>query len=282
MGIEGAMDQLISQGLEGLPELMFAVVLLVVGLFVGWLLQFIAERILRSLGLDGFAERSGMARTLKQTSKMDITLSQAIGRIVFWTVFLIFLAAALQAVGLEEISLFITAFARFLPRVLGAVLLAVGGFFGGKLVRDLITEDKDRREVPEAWEQLGQGAQVAVVGTAILLALTLLGIELTPLLWLLVVLSAVVGIIVAVGWGPLLRTRSQDLLIARRLRKEINDGDLVRVGELEGFVAKIGDMHLTLQTTEGMVHVPNALLANQPLAVITTLAESDLQAFEMP
>lgn len=208
-------------------------------------------------------------------------MTKLIGRIVFWTVFLVFLAMALGTVGLDEVADFIVAIAKFIPRVLGAALLTIGGLFAGKLARDMIAEDTDHQEAPEAWEQLGRGIQIAVIAAAILLALLLLGLDLTPLVWLIGAAIVIGGVLAVVSWGAMLRDQERDRLMARRLRRQIKDGDLVRVGEVEGFVSSVSESHLTLQTTEGLVHLPHTLLANQPLAVITVLPKSDLESFEL-
>jgi small-conductance mechanosensitive channel len=280
--MEEALADLVAQSVEYLPQLLSALVLLVVGLLLGLLLQYVAGALLRSLGVDGFAERSGLDRALKQTSRMDMTLSQLVGRIVFWTVLLFFLASALQAVGLTRAATFMIAVANFLPRILGAVLLVFGGVFAGRVARDLLTDERDRREKLGPWDQLGKITQVMVVTAAILLALILLGMDLAPFVWLLVVTIGAAGVIAAAGWGPILRDRSRDWLTARQLRSQIKNGDLVRIGEVEGFVAKIGETHLSLQTTEGMVYLPYALLATQSLAIITALPESSAGSPGLP
>lgn len=281
MELEGALRQLYEQSIAHLFEFLLAIVLLIAGLFIGWLLQYIAELLLRNLGLDGFAERSGLARALKQATRTEFTLTKLIGRIVFWTVFLVFLGMALKTVGLDEVADFIVAIAKFIPRVLGAALLTIGGLFAAKLARKTIVEDMDHRDAPEAWEQLGRGIQIAIVTAAILLALLLLGLDLTPLVWLIGAALVIGGALVVVSWGAMLRDQERDRLMARRLRRQIKDGDLVRVGEVEGFVTSVSESHLTLQTTEGLVHLPHTLLANQPLAVITMLPESAPESFDL-
>jgi hypothetical protein len=266
-----------------LPQIIFALALIVSGLLVGWLLKFIAEAMLRSLGLDGLAERSGMARALKQATKTDHTISQVAGLIVFWTVFLIFFASALRAVGLGEISEWMGGVARFLPRVLGAFLLVFGGIFAGRLVQDLVAEEGDRREAqkawaqwtPEAWGQMARGTQAVVVSVAVILALLLLGIDLAPLVWLLVVVLAGVGAIAVITWGPILRERTRNREVVRHLRVEVEPGTLVRVGETEGFVSEIGKTHLILQTTEGQVHLPYSYIEKQPIEVVTVGASDE-------
>ncbi|MGD8794708.1 MAG: hypothetical protein PVF47_19315 [Anaerolineae bacterium] len=284
--MDGTWEQLVELGLASLPQILFALALLVGGLFVGWLLKFVAEAMLRSLGVDGLAERSGMARALKQATKTDYSISQVAGLIVFWTVFLIFFASALRAVGLGEISEWMGDVARFLPRVLGAFLLVFGGIFAGRLVQDLFVEEGDRREsqrawsqwTPEAWAQLARGSQAVVVSVAVILALLLLGIDLAPLVWLLVVVLAGVGATAVISWGPILRERTRNREVVGHLRTEIEPGTLVRVGEAEGFVTEMGQTHLILQTTEGQVHLPYSYVEKQPIEVITVGASDEKPA----
>jgi len=278
--MDSALEQLVEIAVDNLPQIVFSLALLAGGLLVGWLLKFITEAMLRSLGVDGLAERSGMARALKQATKTDRTISQVAGLIVFWTVFLIFFASALRAVGLDAISDWINGVARFLPRVLGAFLLVFGGIFAGRLVQEMVAEEGDRRQAPEVWARLAKSSQGAVVAAAVILALLLLGIDLAPLVWLLVVALAGAGAIAAIGWGPILTQRTRDWEVAHRLQAEIEPGNLVRVGQVEGFVTKVGQTHLTLQTTEGQVHLPYAYVAGQPIEVVTMrTSEESLTGF---
>ncbi len=195
MEIEEAITQVYDQSVEHLSEFLLALALIAAGVCLGWLLKFVAETILRSLGLDGFAERSGLARALKQASRLDKTLTQLVGQLVFWAIFLLFLASALNTVGLAVIADSITSTALFLPRVIGAVLITFGSLFAGRLLRDLIVEDKDRREAPEIWERMGDGTRAAVVSAGVLLGLMLLGMDLNPLLWLLIIILLIGGAI---------------------------------------------------------------------------------------
>jgi len=257
MTFEDTLKELGDWGMAHLAEFLIAGMLLLAGLLVGWLLQMIARTLLVSLGLDGFAERSGLA------------------------VFLFFLASALETVGMPRVADYMAQIGAFMPRILAALLLVIVGIFGGRLCREFFTEERHRRGDPQTWQRVAQSAQVLIVVAAVLLALSVLGLNLMPILWLLGALIMAAGLVLAIAWGSVLRQRSDSWLVARWLRQQVEIGDQVKIGEMEGTVASIGDARLTLRTADGLVHVPNAAVSDQALTILTVEPEAESSSFDM-
>jgi len=281
MTFEDTLKELGDWGMAHLAEFLIAGMLLLAGLLVGWLLQMIARTLLVSLGLDGFAERSGLAGILRQTARTEQKMSQVAGRIVFWSVFLFFLASALETVGMPRVADYMAQIGAFMPRILAALLLVIVGIFGGRLCREFFTEERHRRGDPQTWQRVAQSAQVLIVVAAVLLALSVLGLNLMPILWLLGALIMAAGLVLAIAWGSVLRQRSDSWLVARWLRQQVEIGDQVKIGEMEGTVASIGDARLTLRTADGLVHVPNAAVSDQALTILTVEPEAESSSFDM-
>lgn len=282
MSFEEALKELGDWGMAYLAEFLIAGVLLLAGLMVGWLLQIIARSLLSSMGLDGFAERSGLSGVLRQTARTEQTVSQLAGRIVFWSVFLYFLAASLETVGMPRVSEYMVAIGAFLPRVLAALLLLIAGIYGGRASRELFPKDRSRRGDPKTWQWVSQLVQVAVVSAAVLLALASLGLNLMPLLWFLGALVMAAALLLAIAWGPVLRERSIAWLAARWLRQQLEIGDQVHIGEIEGTVAKFGDAHLTVRTAEGLILLPNKMVSEQALTVLGAPVSEEVDLPSLP
>jgi hypothetical protein len=106
--------------------------MLIVGALLGLLLEAVGERMLRSLGFDGFADKAGVTRVLRDASRdKDQKASTLAGNLIFWIVMLTFMGVAAEVLGLSAFGKMMNALAAFLPRLLGAALLLVLGLFLG-------------------------------------------------------------------------------------------------------------------------------------------------------
>jgi hypothetical protein len=138
MGMEGlsALEALWRQ-LMALP-LVRAIVLLIAGALLGLLLETVGATMLRNLGFDGFAEKAGVTRVLRDASRdKDQKASTLAGNLIFWIVMLTFMGMAGEVLGLSVFGKMMTAVATFLPRLLGAALLLVLGLFLAQAAREV-------------------------------------------------------------------------------------------------------------------------------------------------
>jgi len=262
--------------MEGLPQLeallrqlmalplVRAIVLLVVGALLGLLLETVGETMLRSLGLDGFAEKAGVTRVLRDASRdKDQKASALAGTLIFWIVMLTFMGMAAEVLGLSVFGKMMTALAAFLPRLLGAALLLVLGLFLAQAARELIAGPTDREVTPPWWRPLHRGAQAVIVALTVVVALSLVGIDLRWVTWLVVILVGVVGLAVALAFGVGFQGLARDLAAGFYLRAQLEAGQRLRVGGVEGQVLQLTSLYLMLQTADGPLTLPYSLIHSQ-------------------
>lgn len=105
-----------------IPTIIGALVLLLIGLVVGGLLQTVVVRVARSLKLD---EALKHAHVDSVVSKAGFSLNTPVflGVIAKWFVVAVFLVAAVDALGLTQVNVFLTQVLEYLPNVLVAVLI---------------------------------------------------------------------------------------------------------------------------------------------------------------
>ncbi|HID65304.1 MAG TPA: mechanosensitive ion channel [Anaerolineae bacterium] len=260
-GFPPELETLLRQVMAFLPQLVRAIVLLIVGALLGLLLETVGATMLRSLGFDGFADRAGVTRVLRDASRdKDQKASTLAGTLIFWIVMLTFMGVAAEVLGLSAFGKMMTALAAFLPRLLGAALLLVLGLFLGQAARELIAAPADREVTPSGWRQLDRGVQVVIVALTVIAALSLVGIDLRWVTWLVVVLVAVAGLAVALAFGVGFQGLVRDLAAGFYLRAQLKAGQRLRVGEVEGELLQLTPLHLVLQTAEGRLALPYSLV----------------------
>lgn len=178
-----------------LPRLAIASLLVFVGYVLGRVLRVLVRNVLHGLGFDRLVARVGLDKATGTTTPSDL-----VGVLVMAFVMLQASIAALNELGLETISVPLTAMlARFwniLPALAASIIIVVAGVFVGRLLRRLvgtalrnigfdrlmeklgfnkITERDDR--LGEFSEMVAFGVQVGVVLLAVAQALDNLGLD---------------------------------------------------------------------------------------------------------
>jgi hypothetical protein len=116
-----------------LPSLLAGFILLLVGWIVGWLAKRITIQLLAVLRFERLFIRVQWRRAL---SKADIryAIYNMVGNIIFFTVFLIFLNSALDAMKLSILSNLIQQGVLFIPKLIVAlVIFAFGWIIAGRV-----------------------------------------------------------------------------------------------------------------------------------------------------
>ncbi len=239
--------------LEFLPNL-------IAGLFLvllGWILARILESAIRRVLV--FAQ----ARLHKQIqlpakiveNRAFRGLPKIVGRFVFWIVFLFFISAGIEVIGLDSVSSIANRATSYLPRVLTAVVILVVGILLAEFCRGAITRTAKTAGIAGA-AQLGKLGQGVILLLTIMVAVDEVGIENTVLL---VTLSIVIGSLlgaVALAFGLGARTTMSNIIAAHYVNQVYKVGDRIRIADCDGQIQEITQTSVILDSPEGRVVIP--------------------------
>jgi hypothetical protein len=157
------------------PNLVVALVILVLGWLIGALLGRAVSQVFRSLKVDDALRRAGFENFLRRGG-VHLDSGAFLGALVKWFVIIVFLVAAFDVLGLAQVNLFLQEVVLgYLPRVLAAALvLLVGGVVGDIAGRIVVTAAMTAGV--RSAHFAGAVAKWAVWVFAILVALSHLGI----------------------------------------------------------------------------------------------------------
>jgi hypothetical protein len=184
-----------SKLLSFIPNLLGGLVILLVGYFVAKILGNLVGRLLGRVGFDGWMERAGVSGVL-QRSGTGLTASAMLGKVVFWFVFLISFTMFASALGVPEISSFMSDMLGYIPRIFAAIVIvclaALFANFLAAIIRGATGNDT-----------LAKVARYAVLVYAAFAALTQLGVavQLTGNTLLIVLAGAALALGLAFGLG---------------------------------------------------------------------------------
>ena len=150
-----------------LPSLFGAILILLIGLVIAKLLEKGTDALLERLHFDEALDRGGVNRTLARAgTKLDP--SSLVARLVFWTVALVAILMASNALGLTAVSAMFYTLIAYIPRVIVALLIVILGMVLGEFVKDVIAASMGG---VSGFSVLGKAAKGVIVALALFMAL---------------------------------------------------------------------------------------------------------------
>jgi hypothetical protein len=136
-----------SRVLDILPDIIGAVVIIIVGFIVAPIFGGIVKRVIDALRIDALADRMGVRDMVKGYSK-KFSISVMIGRLVKWFFILAFLMAAAEVLEWDRISDFLNEIIFYIPNVLIAIIILVFGVIAGKFFEVVVTKSIEGTNAP--------------------------------------------------------------------------------------------------------------------------------------
>ena len=182
-----------------LPALIGALLILVVGWLLSGVLANLIERGLRAVGLEHAVERSGIGDFVRR-SGTRMTISGVIATLVKYFLFLIFVQAAANVLGIPQLTEIINRIVLFIPNVIVAMAIIVIGSLIARFLSGLVRSSVSELGVGSP-NLLATLTQYIIIGFAVIAAIDQLGIASDLINTLLVGLIGSVALAVGLAFG---------------------------------------------------------------------------------
>lgn len=186
-----------------LPTVLSAVILIILGLILAPIIGGLAAKLINFFKVDKVAEEAGIKEVLGSFG--DISIAKLIGKLVKWFVVFIFLIMAADTLNLNQVDSLLADIARYIPRVIVAVVIMTAGLLGGSFVGSFVEKATD--DTGHA-KFLGKIGKVSIVIFAVVAALVELGIA--PELLQILFTGIVIALALAFGLGG--RKKAEEIL----------------------------------------------------------------------
>ncbi len=215
-----AMREVGQRLLVATPRVLAALTLLLLAWVVASLVRRVTTRILRAADMDARAARWGLGGVLGRRGARP-SLSEICGRLVYWAIFLVGLLMAVEALempGTRGVAAIVLA---FLPHVIIAVLVVVGGWMLAQFLAQAVLITAVNAQVAGA-SLLAATVRWLVLIVAAAVALTELGVarEMVLLVFGIAFGGAVLALSLAFGLGARELARQALESYLRRTRDE--------------------------------------------------------------
>jgi hypothetical protein len=161
-----------------LPQLITAIIILVIGWLVAYALAAVVRSLVRYSGLDRWVERARLNHRLsiEEGSKYAFASNLA-ASLVKWIVMIVTLGFAADVLGLPGVRAFIGTILAYIPNVIVAVVILAIGIVASQIVSEFIAIGEMMLDIsPRAKRALSQVAKYAIIVFSIMAALIQLNI----------------------------------------------------------------------------------------------------------
>ncbi len=264
------MGQLINQFKSKLfailPDLVFALIIVLLGILIARILKSVVSRLIGKLDrlIPGDKLRSRFEKNRLDRSSI------LIGRMVYWIVIAFFFTAATEVLGLPIISTWLSGLVRYLPNILIAVIIIFLGIIGGRLVRDLISSATAGSGLLYGNILSGIG-YYAILCITILIAIDQAGIDIQILTGVIDIILAAILFGAALAFGLGARTSVSNILASYYLQSMYKPGQSVEIEEIKGQIIQFTSTAVILETSDGQVSIPAKKFSEE----ISTLIKSE-------
>jgi len=241
---------------EHVPAIVGALLLLVVGWAVAKLLSFVGRALSQRM-LDRLSTGETFGGAL-DTSAVPTASPRLIGSFVFWIVLTLFGVAAIEILGLPILTGLLSRLAAYLPNIVAAAALVIGGLAAARLARSAMARASRVMGLEAQAPALAGLSHALVITIATVMALEQLGLHGRVLELLLAVtlgsVLAAAGLAFALG----ARTAVANIVAARYVTQLCRPGQEVRIDGVQGTVVEFSSTAVIIESKEGRVIVPAA------------------------
>ena len=234
-----------------LPSIFTAVIVLIVGWCLAWVLRLGVRRLFRNLA----ARRDrGLEQPAWSEAVEDPRASNFVANGIYWLVLLTAFAVAIDALGIRAFGKWIALFPGYVPKLIFALAVVFAGVTASRWAGKAIQRAGAR--LPSApTVTVVRLTQVSIVVATVLIAAEQLGIDVSLLtdVLLIALAAALGGAALAFGLGA--RELMADILAMHYVNKSFRIGQVVRMGSDEGRIVRTTSTSVFLENPDGEVWI---------------------------
>jgi hypothetical protein len=259
--VSDALDPLV----DVLPRIAAALAVLVVGLVLArYVSKALAGLMLRAK-IDQMGDRVGLGDSLARVG-LGRSVIQIVAGIVRIFLSLFVIVTAVGLLGVETLEEPITEFILFLPQLLVAIAIVFLGVIIAGYVSTWVTQVTGQMGIEGP---LGAAAGALVIGVFIVVAAAQAGIPTSLFIVLIAILVGAAALTVTLAFGLGGRGVARQITSGRYLGDDLQVGQRISVGGVEGTIVRFDSSHVVLAGSEGeSIRVPNSTVL-ESIVVVT-------------
>jgi Mechanosensitive ion channel, conserved TM helix len=183
-----------------LPALLGAIILLIVGWFLAGVVARLVGTLLKRIGFETMAQRTGVTGFITMSGARDTSASSIIAELVKWFIRLVFIEMAAEALHISAITTLINSIVLFIPSLIVALVVVMIGFLIASFVGSVVRGGASEMGFGNP-NLLAGAARATIIGLAVLMALSQIGIAATLVDALFIAFVGAIALAVGLAFG---------------------------------------------------------------------------------
>jgi hypothetical protein len=201
------------------PVLLGAILVFLLGWVIAVTMEKVAEKMILSLRIDQAFEKMGLRKRLSE-SGINLNVATFFGGLVKWFLVLVFLMAATDILGLNQVTDFLNSIILYIPNVVVSVIILAVVFLVGNFVYAVVKGSTRAAGVMSA-TLLATISKWSIIIFGLLAALIQLGIATSLVSTIFIGIVAMLSLAGGLAFG--LGGKEEAQMILRKLREEISE-----------------------------------------------------------
>tara|TARA_B100000809_G_C15125228_1_gene525961 strand:- start:1080 stop:1910 length:831 start_codon:yes stop_codon:yes gene_type:complete len=252
--------------LNVIPKIFGVIVLLLIGWLIAKLMRSIVNKMLTTIKLDQFSEKIGLHKIFNEIN-LKVVISKMLSEFVYWIIFLMFVISASEAMGMTIISDGISSLIAYLPQLLSAIFIFVGGILVANLVK---------KSVVSATNSIGLSGSKVIGGIvfyvlAIFISITALnqaGIDTSLITSNVVIVMGAILLAFGISYGFASRDILTNILSSFYSKERYTEGMIIKINDIEGTVVKVDTLTITIKNEGKKIVIPVKKLISETIEII--------------
>ncbi|MBK7223910.1 MAG: mechanosensitive ion channel domain-containing protein [Saprospiraceae bacterium] len=251
--------------LDFIPKLVGAIILLIIGYIVSNMVKKFICKLFEKFGIDKMADKINESDMLAK-SNFKVIPSLIISSIVYYFIFLIFIVAATDALGMEALSQLIKDIINWVPNLITALVLLFVGFLFADFIKDATLKATKSFGIPSG----GFIANAVFYFVLINVLISALGQAKVNTSFIATNISILIGgvaLAFAIGYGFASKDMVANFLVSFYSKDKLNIGQKVTLDGVTGTIIDIDKTSITLECDNKEVIIPLNKLAKERIEI---------------
>jgi len=252
--------------LSGLPKVLGFIGYIIISWLLIKIILYVIKKALSKTKLDEWSEKLKETKIFGNTT-INIVLTKVILTTLKWFLVLIFVLIGADIFGLDMVSEGIGGFIAYLPKLISALLIFVGGVYLATLVKKAIHSTFKSLEITGG-NLVGNIIFYLIVVFISITALDQAGVDTSIIKSNITLILGSIALSFTIAFGLGSKEIIQRLLFGFYSRKNLNVGQRIKIGDVQGVIESINNIYMTLITTEGKFIFPIKEVSDKIIQII--------------